>query len=158
MNFKRTIWIYNPNVSTLQRHNCEFLTSEILSRVGVTKDGVWIGEWIHWPLMHTTRNCKQLEPPIISTIHISPQHPLSLFRTAVSSPAIPWQRFLIMKILQLHVFVTSFGRLPYRIHLVAPIVFKITPRHGPHRNTPIPTVLKIWVDSLLRERVYRAVA
>jgi hypothetical protein len=27
----------------------------ILSRVGVTIDGVWIGEWIHWPLIHTTR-------------------------------------------------------------------------------------------------------
>jgi hypothetical protein len=21
-----------------------------------TVDGVWIGEWIYWPLLHTTRN------------------------------------------------------------------------------------------------------
>jgi hypothetical protein len=27
---------------------------------GVTRDGVWIGEWIYWPLIHTTRNYKQL--------------------------------------------------------------------------------------------------
>jgi hypothetical protein len=33
-------------------------------------------------------------PPLISTIHQSPQHPLSLFQPAVSSPAFPWQRLL----------------------------------------------------------------
>jgi hypothetical protein len=38
---------------------------------------------------------------LISTIHIS-QHPLCLFQPAVSSPAVSWQRFLTMKILQLH--------------------------------------------------------
>jgi hypothetical protein len=27
----------------------------------VTIDEVWIGEWIYWPLMHTTRNYKQLQ-------------------------------------------------------------------------------------------------
>jgi hypothetical protein len=32
-----------------------------LSRVCVTIDGVWIGEWIYWPLIHTTRNYKQLQ-------------------------------------------------------------------------------------------------
>jgi hypothetical protein len=26
----------------------------------VTIDGVWICEWIYWPLTHTTRNCKNL--------------------------------------------------------------------------------------------------
>jgi hypothetical protein len=29
-----------------------------LSRVGVTIDGVWIGEYIYWPLIHTTQNYK----------------------------------------------------------------------------------------------------
>jgi hypothetical protein len=42
---------------------------------------------------------------------------------------------------------------------VAPVVFKITPQHGPRRNTPLPRApLLLRVDSLLRERVYRAVA
>jgi hypothetical protein len=27
----------------------------------VTIDGVWIGEWIYWPLMHITRNYKHLQ-------------------------------------------------------------------------------------------------
>jgi hypothetical protein len=31
----------------------------IMSHIwGVTIDGVWIGSWIYWPLIHTTRNCK----------------------------------------------------------------------------------------------------
>jgi hypothetical protein len=64
-----------------------------------------------------------------------------------------------VEILQLHALKSSLHRLPYRTDLVAPIVFKITPQHGPSRNTPFPTVpLKLRVDSLLRERVYRAVA
>jgi hypothetical protein len=43
--------------------------------------------------------------------------------------------------------------------LIAPIVFSITPRHEPRRNSPFPTVpLLLLVDSLLRERVYQAVA
>jgi hypothetical protein len=41
-------------------------------------------------------------PPLISTIHKSQQHPLSLFQPAVSSPAVPWQRLLTVDILQLH--------------------------------------------------------
>jgi hypothetical protein len=41
-------------------------------------------------------------PLLISTIHKSPQHLLSLYQLAVSSPAIPWQRLLTVEILQLH--------------------------------------------------------
>jgi hypothetical protein len=29
-------------------------------------------------------------PPLVSTIHNSPQHPLELFQPAWSSPAVPW--------------------------------------------------------------------
>jgi hypothetical protein len=39
-------------------------------------------------------------PPLILIIHISPQHPLSLFQPPVSSPAVPWQRLLTVEILQ----------------------------------------------------------
>jgi hypothetical protein len=33
-------------------------------------------------------------PPLISTIHKSLQHPLSIFQPAVYTPAVPWQRLL----------------------------------------------------------------
>jgi hypothetical protein len=46
----------------------------------VTTDVVWNGEWIYW---HTCTHHSELQvttaPPLISTIHKSPQHPLSLF-------------------------------------------------------------------------------
>jgi hypothetical protein len=29
--------------------------------LGVTVDGVWIGYWIYWPLIHMTRKCRQLQ-------------------------------------------------------------------------------------------------
>jgi hypothetical protein len=48
--------------------------------------------------------------------------------------------------------------LSHRTDLVAPTV-KITPRHGPPRNTPFRTVpLLLRVDSLLPERLYRDAA
>jgi hypothetical protein len=97
-------------------------------------------------------------PQLKSKIHKSPQHPLSFFQPAVSSPAVPWQRLLTVEILQIHALKSSLHRLQYRTDLVAPIFSKKTPLHGPRRNTPFPTVpLLLLVDSLLRERVYRAV-
>jgi hypothetical protein len=74
----------------------------------------------------------------IYIIHKSPQHPLSLFQSAVSSPAVPWQRFLTVKILQLHALKSSLHRLLYRADSVVPNVFEITPRHRPRRNIPFP--------------------
>jgi hypothetical protein len=48
---------FDYNKSTL-----EFYLSLILSRsIYVTTDRVWVGEWIYWPLIHTTRNYKQLQ-------------------------------------------------------------------------------------------------
>jgi hypothetical protein len=92
------------------------------------------------------------------------------FQPAASSPGVPWQRFVTLDILQLNSLKSSLNgccfpaasflhRLPYRTELVAPIFFLTTPRHGPHRNNPFPAVLLLLlVDSLLRDRVYRAVA
>jgi hypothetical protein len=98
-------------------------------------------------------------PPLISTIHKLPQHPLSLFHSVMSLPAVPWQRHLTVEILQLHAHKSSIHRLPYRTDWVDPITFKITPLHGPRRNTPFPTVRASFrVDLLLREIVYQAVA
>jgi hypothetical protein len=48
-----------------------------------------------WELQVTTA------PPLISTIHKSPQQTLSLFQQPMSSPAVPWQRLLTVEILQL---------------------------------------------------------
>jgi hypothetical protein len=54
---------------------------------------------------------------------------------------------------------SSLHSLPYWTDLVASVVFKATHRHGPRRDTPFPTIpLLLLVDSLLQERVYRAVA
>jgi hypothetical protein len=91
----------------------------------------------------------------MSTILKAPQHPLSLFQPAMSSPAVPWKRLPTVEILQLHTLKPSLHRLPYRTDLVVPAFFKITPQHGPHRNIPFPTVpVLLHIDSLLPELVY----
>jgi hypothetical protein len=50
-------------------------------------------DWI-LDFLTTYRHEQELQaitaPPLISTIHKSPRHPLSLFHPAVSSPATPW--------------------------------------------------------------------
>jgi hypothetical protein len=53
-------------------------------------------------------------PPLISTNHKSPQHPLGILQPAASSPAIHWQRLLTVEILELHALKSSLHRLPYR--------------------------------------------
>jgi hypothetical protein len=52
--------------------------------------------------------------PLISTIHKSPQQPLSLFQPALSSSAVPWQRLRTLEIFQLHYF-----SLPYTTYTQA---------------------------------------
>jgi hypothetical protein len=39
----------------------DFSSYFILSREGVAVNGVWIGYCIYWPLIHMTRNLKQLQ-------------------------------------------------------------------------------------------------
>jgi hypothetical protein len=63
----------------------------IVTCMCVTLDGVldWILNLLttlpyNWELQAITAL------PLISAIHKSPQHPLSLFQPAVSSPAVPW--------------------------------------------------------------------
>jgi hypothetical protein len=58
-------------------------------------------DWI-LELLTTTRNLQVITaPPLTSTLYSSLQHPLSLFKSAVSSRAVPWQRLLTVEILQL---------------------------------------------------------
>jgi hypothetical protein len=85
--------------------------------------------------LRTTRNYSA-----IANLHKSPQHPPSLFQPAVSSRAVPLQRFLTV-ILQLQALKLSLngGSLPtasflhnlqYRTESATPTVFLITPLHN----------------------------
>jgi hypothetical protein len=56
-------------------------------------------------------------PPLISTVHKSPQHPLSLYQPAVSSPTVPCQRLLTVEILQFHAHRFYLHSLPCRAQL-----------------------------------------
>jgi hypothetical protein len=57
-----------------------------------------------------------------TTLYISPQHPLSLFQSAVSSPAVPWHRNLTAKILQLSALRFSYHSRPCRTLAIPPIM------------------------------------
>jgi hypothetical protein len=82
-------------------------------------------------------------PPLISTIHKSPQKLLSLFGPSVSSPALPWQRLLTVDVLQLLAPKSSLHRLLYRSDLVAPNFLqdnssaRTTQKHSVSKNTSI---------------------
>jgi hypothetical protein len=82
---------------------------------------VWLldGVCIRWlDLLTTCTHHSELQvitaPPLISTIHSSPQHPLCLFQLAVSSPAVPWQRLLTVKIVQFSALRSFLRRLSFR--------------------------------------------
>jgi hypothetical protein len=86
-----------------------------MSQCHVTIDGVWIGQWTHCTLIHTTRKYKQLQRHSWSPhFYKSPLHPLSLFQLDVFSPAIPWQRLLTVVILQLLALRSFLRRLSFR--------------------------------------------
>jgi hypothetical protein len=101
--------------------------------------GFWTGYWIYWPLIHMAWNYKQL-PSLISTIHKSPQQPLSLFQPAVSSPAVPWKQLLTVVILQLHALKSPLNgcSLPtapfFTDSRTEPTRFLATRLHGPSRQ------------------------
>jgi hypothetical protein len=101
--------------------------------------------------------------PLFSTFNQSPQHPLSLFQRAESSPAVLWQQLLTVGILLLHAFWSSSQpplqkscQLNYSstsphppLHtsteLAVPVVFFISPRGGPRRQQPASSVASITV-------------
>jgi hypothetical protein len=66
-------------------------------------------------------------PPLISTIHKSPQHPLCPFQLSVSSPVVPWQRLLRVEILQLHALGFYLHGLPCRNQISIDCHFTPTP-------------------------------
>jgi hypothetical protein len=60
--------------------------------------------------------------------------PSLFFSTLLPSLAVPWQRLLIVEIVQLHALKSSLHSLPYRTDSVTPVVFLITALHGPNRK------------------------
>jgi hypothetical protein len=122
---------------------CSAAMSMLSGCMCVTLDRVL--DWILDLLTTYTHNLELqaiTAPPLIPTIHKSSQHPLSLFQPAVFSPAIPWQKFLTVEILQHHTLKSSLNgsslptasfphRLPYRTDLVAPVIYITAPMHGP---------------------------
>jgi hypothetical protein len=68
-------------------------------------------DWWIYLLTHDSKLQAITASPLISTIHKSPRHPLRPFQPAVSAPAVPWQQFLTVEILQLHSFRLYLHRL-----------------------------------------------
>jgi hypothetical protein len=71
-------------------HTMYLFVFRIVTYMGDTRRGLgWILD-----LLTTYTQDSELQaltaPPLISTIHTSPQHPLSLFQPAVSLLAVPW--------------------------------------------------------------------
>jgi hypothetical protein len=86
----------------------------------VTIDGVWIGE-VELFTTYITRNYKQSHRHRQSPQFIrSPQHPPSLFKPAICSPIVSWQRLLTVEILQLHALRSYLHSLPCRTQLGRP--------------------------------------
>jgi hypothetical protein len=125
----------------------------VLSRVAVTLDGVWIGDLIYWPLIHSqlvttlyrslshTDWCPRSVTVSTSrflatdfntgTITVSLNYTLHIshIKSSLHSRTFNWA------LLQLSL--TIFFELPYRTDLVAPVVSVITSRHGPTENTAL---------------------
>jgi hypothetical protein len=107
----------------------------MLSRICVTIEGVWINEWIYWPLIHTTLNYVQAITALslIYTRYKSLQHPLSLFQPSAFT-SLSWQRLLRVEILQLHALRFCLHNLPWRslLNWLCPLFETFW--HEPHRK------------------------
>jgi hypothetical protein len=67
-------------------------------------------------------------PPPISTIHKSPQHPLSSLHPVVSSPAVPWQQLLTVEFLRLHAIRSSLTTPRRELNWTLSLAYNISPR------------------------------
>jgi hypothetical protein len=130
-----------------------------LSGVWVGIYRVWIGEWIYWILIHDSELRAMTVPLLISTIHNSPQHMLSPFQPAMSSPVVPWQWILTLEILQFHVLRSYLHSLPCRTlsnNCLCPLL--TTSRHEPCRKHHVSDSLLLHAYLLLWEHVCRTTA
>jgi hypothetical protein len=123
--------------------------------------------WIYWPLVPHDSELEVITM-LISTIHKSPQHPLSIFQPGVSPPFIPWLWVLRVEILQLPMLRSFLHWLQYRsacqLSLSGTLLtLFITFWHEPHRKHHFhcysPTIPRLLIGySLPREHTYRAIA
>jgi hypothetical protein len=108
----------------------------------VTIDGVWIGYINHLQVVTTNNYNTLADFHTIKSPHAKPSPASSVFTRRSLSTASN------VEICHLYALKSSLHRLPYRIDLVAPIVFLITPRPGPSRKPRFQSLL-LRVDSLL---------
>jgi hypothetical protein len=118
----------------------------------VTINGVWIGEWIYWPIMHTTRNYTQLQryrwsPPCTNHYTLSLLNLLCLYSRSLatssnsgdSSASRAWVLLSQPPLQKLtRTIAPSLLSLPCRAQLTgcpSSLLF-ITPRRGPRRQHP----------------------
>jgi hypothetical protein len=100
--------------------------------------GMWLLTvfWLRMDVFTTYTQASELQaitaPQLISTIHKSPRHTLSIFQPAVSSPAVPWQRFLTVHILSFPRSGPIFTASRADLNWLCPLL--ITSGHGPYRK------------------------
>jgi hypothetical protein len=93
----------------------------IATYLRVAIDGVWISEWIYWPIIQTTLNYKHFRVlPLISTLYSSLEHD----KSSQFSVVLPWQRIITVSLQSsLHslTFKSQLNSLPFLLnHLRLP--------------------------------------
>jgi hypothetical protein len=104
----------------------------VLSRIYVCDYRRGLNWWMDLLTTYTHNSEPQVitAPSLIPTILKLPKHPLSLFQPAVSSPAVPWQWLLTVKMLQLRELKFYLYSLPSRTaqQLTFSLVYNISAR------------------------------
>jgi hypothetical protein len=98
----------------------------MLSRVWVIMDEIWIGEWIYWPLIHTTRNYKQLNTT-------APAKPFPTCYVFTSSSLATASNTGYSSASRAQVL-PSQPPVQNSTELIAPSILSITSRHEPYRK------------------------
>jgi hypothetical protein len=128
--------------------------------IGMTTDGVWIGEWIYWPLIHTTQNYKHYSA--VANLHNSQittapakhfpaccaftSHSLAVASNSGDCLASHAQILPSQPPVQK---CTQSVNWQLSTNWVAPVVFLITTLYGPSRKKLFPRVTLLCLYPLL---------